>query len=100
VTNMWVGAFCRWRKRISGLATCTLHLHGRLRAPSAVATDHRHGSLYTCKGGYVDTWMQEATVCAVKWPGIGPLTPLCPGRMEITAARRSGPQSLGCTSQE
>jgi hypothetical protein len=45
---------------------------------------------------HVQGWMQcRMLQCTVRWPGIGPFTPLYPGRMEITAARGSGPQSLG-----
>jgi hypothetical protein len=85
VTTMWVGAFCRWQKCMSGLATCTLYLHGRLREPRTSPPHAPTRFLVPSRarvdaGGYLQ--------CTVK----GPASDLLPHCMGITAARESGPQ--------
>jgi hypothetical protein len=62
VTTMWVGAFCRWQKRMSGLATCTLYLPymGGSESRERRHRTHRRGSSYPVVPG----WMQEATSSA------------------------------------
>ena len=69
VTELRVGAFCRWREGMPGL-------RGRLLMPKTFATDvwflHRRSGRYE----------------RLQWPGIGPFTPLHPGRMRLEAPDR------------